>query len=458
MALAATALNALAGGLAGSLLLPGDPGYAAVRKPFIGRFEDALPAAVVRCATVEDVVAGIGFARTHDMPFALRATGHSFAEWSSTRGLLIDLGQLDTIRLDGGTVTIGPGVRIGALADRLADADRMLPCGWCPGVGVAGAVLGGGYGVLGRLYGLGSDHLVAAQVALADGTLVWCDAEREPDLFWALRGAGAGSFGAVTALVLRSRPVVPATVFECRWAYRHAAAVITTWLRLAPSAPDEINAELALTATDDPDEEPYVTLFGAAVGGVGGFLDAFAPPVVEVRELSGRETARHHAYPGESDDVIISGPPPDARPGLHLVRSEFFDALLPRAAVDVLVAHFARDRVRGEFRDLEFIPWGGAHGRVPATATAFVHRGASYLLKHAVQVGYRAGDERRLAASRWVNGSWGTVHRFGSGLVYPNYPEPALPPWDPAYHGTNLDRLRTIKARYDPVNLFRPGP
>jgi len=140
MAVAAAALSALAGGLHGSLVRPGDPEYRSVRKPFIGRFDDALPAAVVRRATADDVVASLAFARTHDLPFALRSGGHSFADWSSTRGLVIDLGPLDTVRLDGPTATVGPG----ALAARLAAADRTVPCGWCPGVGAAGAVLGGG--------------------------------------------------------------------------------------------------------------------------------------------------------------------------------------------------------------------------------------------------------------------------------------------------------------------------
>jgi FAD/FMN-containing dehydrogenase len=155
--------------------------------------------------------------------------------------------------------------------------------------------------------------------------------------------------------------------------------------------------------------------------------------------------------------VIISGPPPDARPGLQLAKSEFFDGSLPADAVRGLVAHFAADRVRGEFRDLEFIPWGGAHGRVPPAATAFAHRGARFMLKHTVQVGHRADDDRRRAAHRWVTASWAITHPYGSGAVYVNYADPMLPPWDRAYHGANLDRMLAVKARYDPAGLFQPG-
>jgi FAD/FMN-containing dehydrogenase len=453
------ALSGLAERLSGSLLLPHDEHYAAVRKPFIGRFTEVLPAAVAKCATAEDVRACVGFARTRAVPFAVRAGGHSFVEWSSSPGLLVDVGRLDAVSLDQGHVTVGAGIRQGDLAARLAGAGLVVPCGWCPDVGVTGAVLGGGFGVLGRAYGLGADHLVAARVALADGRLVWCDEEREPDLYWALRGAGGGLFAAVTDLVLRTRPALAATAFEYSWPYRQAAAVVAGWLRLAPDAPDELNAELALTATDDPAEPPYVTVFGVSLGDPAPLADAFDPPpgAVRTHPMTAAETARHHAYPGESDDVIISGPPPDAPPGLQLVKSGCFTASPPVEAIRALVEHFAAHRVRGEFRDLEFVPWGGAYGRVPATATAFAHRRSRFLVRHTVQVGHRADAGRRQAADRWVTTSEAWLRPYGNGGIYPNYPDPAVPAWDPAYHGANLTRLRAVKRAYDPTDLFHPG-
>jgi hypothetical protein len=223
------------------------------------------------------------------------------------------------------------------------------------------------------------------------------------------------------------------------------------------------NAELALTAGEDPAEEPYLTVFGVAVGGPpggDGLLDGIgpAPDHAEHQELAGAAVARHHAYPGEPPDgVAVTGPPPDARPGLRLSKSELFTRDLPAAAITALVTRFARDRVRGELRDLELVPWGGAIGRVPSTTTAFAHRHPMYMVKHTVHLGFRASDARRRAAHRWVTGSWATLHPWGTGLVYPNYPDPAVPAWDPAYLGANLTRLRRVKARYDPGNLFHTG-
>ncbi len=454
--MAGAALTALAGRLEGRLVQPGADGFDAVRKRFAAHDEDPRPTAVARCASVGDVAAAVEVAGAIGLPFALRSGGHSFADWSSTRGLLVDLGGLDAVRPDGDLVTVGPGVRLGALAAALARTDRVLPAGWCPDVGVAGAVLGGGYGVLGRHYGLGCDHLVAAQMVLAGGRIVWCDRERAPDLFWALRGAGGGFLGAVTALVLRTRPAVPATELSCTWSWADAAAVVATWVRRAPAAPDGINAELALIGPDDPAEEPYLALFGIATDGAGDFLDLLPPPAeVRTRPLDARAVATHSAYPGVSDDVIISGPEP--RPGLHAIRSGFFAGGLPAGAVAALLNRFTRDRVRGEFRDLELVPWGGRLGRVPVGATAFPHRTVRFLLKHSVLVSPRASADRRAAARAWLAASAATVARWGTGGVYLNYAEPGLGPWSPAYHGPNLARLRAVKARYDPAGHFRPG-
>ncbi len=452
MAPAAPALTRLAGELTGSLLLPDDPDFVSCRLPFLSRFAEVLPRAVVRCADTADVAAALAFARAGGLPVALRSGGNSFADRSSTDGLLIDLGDMRDLRMDGDLVVAGPGVRIRDLRRRLAGGERAVSCGWCPDVALGGAVLGGGYGSLSRLYGLGSDHLVAAEVVLADGRTVRCDADREPDLFWALRGAGGGLAGAVTSLVLATRPAVPATFVECRWPVRHAARVIGAWQRFAPEAPETVNIEAGLVAADG--EEPVVAVYGVSATGTA-FLDRFGPDPdrVEIRDLPGPAAALV-SYPDVPDDIDVSGPPWGTRPGLHLARSEFFDGELPDAAIRSLVDHLVAGPVTDQSRDLEFVPWGGAFARVAPEATAFVHRRARFILKHTAWTMRRATDAMRRDARRWVDGSWAVSHPWGSGLIYPNYPEPGRSPLDPAYHGTNLARLRRILTRYDPDGTF----
>ena len=452
MVTAAAALTGLAGELAGSLLLPDDPDFVTCRLPFLSRFEEVLPRAVVRCANAADVAAALTIARAHGLPVAVRSGGNSFADLSSTDGLLIDLGGMRDLRMDGDQVVAGPGVLIRDLRRGLAGGDRAVSCGWCPDVALGGALLGGGYGSLSRLYGLGCDHLVAAEVVLADGRTLWCDADHEPDLFWALRGAGGGLSGVVTSFVLATRPAVPATFVECRWPVRHAARVIGAWQRFAPEAPEEVNIEAGLIATHG--EEPVVTVYGVSAAGIG-FLDRFGPEPaqVEIRDLPGPAAALV-SYPDVPDDIDVSGPPWGTRPALHLARSEFFDGELPDAAIESLVDYLVASPVVDQSRDLEFVPWGGAIARVEPEATAFVHRRARFILKHTAWAMRRASDEMRRDARRWVDGSWAIAHPWGSGLIYPNYPEPGRSPLDPAYHSTNLARLRSILARYDQDSTF----
>src|SRR6266496_1763871 len=127
----------------------------------------------------------------------------------------------------------------------------------------------------------------------------------------------------------------------------------------------------------------------------------------------------------------------------------------PTEGIAALVAGFQRGRVAGQSRELDFTPWGGAYNRVPADATAFAHRDERFLLKQAVVVDPDAPATEREAARRWLARSWDQVHPWGSGGVYPNFPDPDLEDWAHAYYGSNLERLRRVKRRYDPGSFFR---
>ena len=251
----------------GDVVLPGSPAYQAAPPAFNARFRDVRPAAIVPCASPQDAAEAISFARRHGQELATRAGGHSFAAHSSTRGLLVDVTPMRSVTVAEGVATVGAGARLGEVYQALQDHDLAIPGGTCPPVGVAGLTLGGGLGILGRKYGVTSDHLIGAEVVLADGRILQCDDHREAELFWALRGAGAGNFGVVTSLVFRALPAPPATTnMHLAWPYAQAAAVVGAWQRWAPTAPDELAASLKITAGDDPDRPPAVDLYGAFHG------------------------------------------------------------------------------------------------------------------------------------------------------------------------------------------------
>jgi FAD/FMN-containing dehydrogenase len=432
-------LDSLRGALDGDLLTPESPGYDAARRPALVRYRDVRPRAVVRCASVRDVAATIAYARdtgTHVVP---RGGGHCFAGRSSTEGVVLDLGRLAAVAVGAdGVATIGAGARLAQVYDGLHERGRTIPAGCGPTVGIAGLTLGGGLGLLGRRHGLTCDALVGARVVLADGRVADCDADRDPDLFWALRGAGGGQFGVVTALRFATLPEPRATRFELRWPDAAAAAVVAAWQEWAPGAPDDVTAGLAVVA--EPGRPLRVVAFGAALRAaestsvqLGTLVAAVGTrPEVQVRGgLTVRDLKRSFADPGTGADGVRT-----------TSRSELFARPLPAPAIDALLDELARSP-RGR-RELALTPLGGAYDRVAPDATAFAHRGQRFLLEHV------AGDD-----TAWLDRSWAIAHEHGSGRVYPNFPDPRLDGWAEAYHGDNLARLSAVKQAYDPGRLFR---
>ena len=431
-------LRSLRAALDGELITPDSAAYEAARRPALARFHHVRPIAVIRCASIRDVTRTLAFARhsgTHVVP---RGGGHCFAGRSSTAGLVLDLSRLDavTVRPDG-SARIGAGARLAQVYDGLHRSGRAVPAGCGPTVGIAGLTLGGGLGLLGRLHGLTCDALLSAQVVLANGRVVDCDLDREPELFWALRGAGGGQFGVVTSLVFATVAEPRATRFELRWPEAAAVDVVAGWQRWASAAPDDVTANLTLVA--EPGHPLRVVVFGAAL------RDA-EPATVLLESLAARvgvrPEIRHQVLTWRDLKRSFAGPESyGAAPTVS--RSEFFSRPMPASAVVPLIDEFASGAAPGR-RELNFTAMGGAYNRVPADATAFVHRSERFLLDHVA----REGD-------RWLDRSWALAHAFASGRVYPNFPDPGLDDWAAAYHGGNAERLRAVKRGYDPDRLFR---
>jgi hypothetical protein len=344
---------------------------------------------------------------------------------------VIDVGPLDDVSVSDRLATIGAGARLGQVYDALLEHGVTIPAGCGPEVGIAGLTLGGGLGIMGRRHGLTSDSLAGATVAVG-GRLVECDEQHEPELFWALRGAGGGRFGIVTSFTFRTVAAPEATAFDLR--FTDAAALVEAWQAWAPEAPDELAASLVITAGPDPDEPPDVKVFGAMLGSraeTEALLSRFDPGRADLFHGTHREVKAHLAGTGGPDE------------GIPYNRSEYFRESLPHDAIMELVRHLAADRRPGETRELDFSPWGGAYNRVPVDATAFPHRDARFLLKHAAVL------EPGMAPDGWLDRSWEIVHPWGTGGVYANFPEPGLP--DSAYWGANTERLSADARRWPPA-------
>lgn len=437
----------------GELLVPGSVGYEEARKPSIPRYDHVEPAAVARCRTDADVAAALAFARAEGLAVAPRSGGHCFAGRSSTDGVVIDVSPMSSLSFDGEVATIGAGARLGNVYDALARDGRTLAAGCGPEVGIAGLTLGGGLGILGRLHGLTADTLLAARVVLADGGAVEASEQSEPELFWALRGAGGGQFGVVTSLAMQTLPAPPrATGIHLVWSHQHAPALLAAWQEWSPDAPDAMAASLLLTAPSDPAEPVKAHVFGAMAADSEQAAALIAELVERVgaRPLSSefveapyRETKRWLAEHGPGEEM----------PGAHpYCKSEFFRERVPADAIERLIVLLGADRRPGESRELDFSPWSGAYTRVAADATSFPHRDARFLLKPGAVL---APTVDPAPARDWLAEVWESVHPYGTGGAYVNFPDPELADAERAYHGQNLERLLRVKEAYDPHGVFR---
>ncbi len=337
--------------LDGEIALPGSPIYEHVRTGFNARFDDRRPQAVVRCAGAPDVSETISFLERHRLEHVIRSGGHCFGGRSSTGGVVIDVSPMRSISASGGEVRVGAGVRLGDLYHALDAHGLTIPGGTCPTVGIAGLALGGGLGILGRTYGVTSDRLVAAQIVLADGRVLDCDADHHEDLFWALRGAGTGNFGAVTALTFRTVPAPELTNLHASWPAGEAVAVIDAWQRWAPNAPDELAASLKVTASNHADQPPSVDVYAALGGSEAAALELLEgmvagagvdPSSASHRRMSYPDTRRFWAELGVAEGTVVPTADPMLAPRSCLfAKSEYFRRPLPTEAIAALVRNFS---------------------------------------------------------------------------------------------------------------------
>lgn len=457
-------IESLEAAVAGRVVRGNSPESEVSVRPAWAQFEEIVPEAVVVCRAAADVAETVAFARRVGAELAVRSGGHCFAGRSSTRGILIDLSEMRSVSVADGLATVEAGALLGDVYAHLDGHGLTIAAGACPSVGIAGLTLGGGLGILGRRYGLTSDRLVGARVVLADGRVVDCDEQREPDLFWALRGAGGGQFGIVTTFHFTTVAAQDLTCFKLGWPYTQAAAVTALWQDWAPDARDELAASLLVNAGDTLDE-PLVTIFGAMLGTETETTDSLGlltarldadPTSTTIEQMPHRAAkiflAEHASAAERSDDTTPVEP---RQPSLMFAKSEFFRRPVPSEAIAALLDSFAEGRRAGQVRELDFTPWGGAYNRTPTDATAFAHRNERFLLKHAVVLDADASAEQRDAARDWLARSWSIVHPHGSGGVYPSFPDPDLADSGRAYHDANYERLTHVKGRYDPDNVFR---
>jgi len=435
--------------LRGSLLRPGAARYARAALPFNRRYADVKPAGIARCASERDVRAAILWAREHDLPIAVRSGGHSYAGYSTTRGLLIDLGGMRGVRVDdaGHTVTAQAGARNTNIYAGLQPHGVAISAGRCPSVAIGGLVLGGGFGFSSRALGLTADALLETRLVTADGRILTCNAREHADLFWALRGGGGGNFGVSTSFRFRTTPVGDVGLYDLAWDIEHAPRVMLALQQMMVDAPDALSCRMGIGSKGRG--TAVVTALGQYLGPFEQLQELLAPVLAvarPTRALIARRTfwqAKNHFFHTTPNDRFA-------------VTSAFADRPLSEEAIDLIVRNAARypGSTNPDGGGVALFAWGGRINRVRPDATAFIHRDATWLI--ACDASWTARDSRARVARNlaWLDRFADELRPHVSRRAYQNFIDRGQRDWRRAYYGGSYARLVRIKRRVDPDGVF----
>ena len=431
----------------GRVITPADAEYDTARTIVLGGV-DPRPGVIVRVANAADIATVVRIARESGAEIAVRSGGHSGAGHCTTNGgIVIDLREMKALDIDaeGRTAWAETGLTAGEVTTALAEHGLAIGFGDTGTVGIGGITLGGGVGYLVRKHGLTIDSLLAADIVTADGEVLRVDATSHPDLFWAIRGGG-GNFGVATRFQYRlvdlpsfvgGMLVLPAT-----------AETIAGFVAAAEAAPEELSTIAnVMNAPPMPflPEEVHGQVVILGMLAYAGDADAGERAIAPFRALATpladmvKPSPYPEMYPPEGDEE-------------YHPTAEALTMFIDRVDRDVAqtITEYL-EKSDASLRAAQLRVLGGAMARVPADATAFAHRASRIMVN--VAAFYEGADDRPEKAA-WV-AEFADALRQGDDGAYVNFlVDEGEERIRAAYPGPTWDRLASVKARYDPDNVF----
>jgi FAD/FMN-containing dehydrogenase len=431
----------------GRVIAPEDADYDEARAVMYGGI-DPRPAVIIRVADAQDVATTIGVARETGLPLAVRSGGHSAAGHSTVAGgIVIDVRDLDELEIDprSRTAWAGSGVTAGQYTTAAALEGLATGFGDTGSVGLGGLITGGGVGYLVRKHGLTIDNLLAAEIVTADGQVRIVDADDEPDLFWAIRGGGS-NFGVVTRFKLRLHEldgvvggilVLPAT-----------AETVAGFIAAAEAAPEELST-IANVMPCPPmpfvPEEHHGKLVNMAMLAYAGDPESGQAALAPFRALAEplADMVRPIPYP-----EMFPPEDPDYHP-TAVAQTMFLDRV-DGATAETIMRFLTESDAAMRVSQLRVL--GGAAARVADDATAYAHRDSRIMVNLAA---FYDGEADKAKRQAWVDEFASAIRQDDTGEYVNFVADEGEAGVRAAYPGATYDRLASIKAQYDPENLFR---
>ncbi|GGN60752.1 FAD-binding protein [Streptomyces albiflavescens] len=438
--------------LTGRIVRPNDPGYTDARLGWDQLFSH-YPLVIVFAQNTQDVVNALTWARQNDVALRIRSGRHSLEGWSNVdSGLVIDISELKSVHIDSASriATVGSGLNQLEAVTTLAKHNFAVTTGTEGSVGLSGATLGGGFGFLTRWLGMACDSLIGAEIVVAKGDecgkVIKVDLNHNSDLLWALRGAGNGNFGIVTSLTYKLAPLKSVAYVQATWdGIDDLSRLLEAYQRTAPYTDNRLGTQLEI-------HRNQILLFAVLAEGTPAEATKLLAPILSIDspQVSTQEGNWGDVYSGFQ--IPIKDEPANWK-----FYSQFAKKPFPTKAIDV-VTSFIKDAPTD---DSNFFvqAFGGAVRKSPRGGTAFPHRDALFYAEPGVGWGKRSDqpgicDPLTPQAQAWIAEFSQALRPYVDG-AYVNVPNIGVQDWETAYWGSNFDRLRRIKAKYDPHNVFQ---
>ena len=467
-------LSALAADFDGSILLPGDPGFALAAWPNNANYADVIPKAVAICVSIADISRCITWVRDTGSVFAVRSGGHNYAGFSTTSGLLVDVRYMNAVTFDPATglVQISAGANNQEVAECLRPHGVSYPAGRCPTVGIGGLILGGGWGFAATRHGATCDSLVATDVVLADASVVTASPDTNADLFWGVRGAAGGNLGVNAGFSLKTYAAPNVTVFNLTWPPVKHVELMDALQTLQIDHPTDLSTRSKIvmtTATAKPSlEQLCVTTTGLYWGSKADFIEILQPvlavanPAPASDQTGVPRSERSGPVRTEGDiveltywegrDYLATNDPQ----GLYVSKNSFLGERMSIEGLNEMVS-WMRRWPGGSAAQLNmglFFAFGGAVRDLPTDAMAYVHRNSNFLFQIEPEWTPRDSPATVAAMTSWLDDYYDAMQPYVLPESYQNFPDRTLADFGSAYYGANLPRLQSVKRAYDPDNVF----
>src|SRR5215831_14873672 len=434
----------LAANLAGNLVLPKDESYDETRRLW-NQTVDKHPAALVRCASVEDVVHAVRWTRSHGLSLSVRGGGHDFGGRSlCDGGVVIDCSQMRAVSIDPErcSATVQGGATIGDLIAAAQKHGLATTTGTISSVGLGGLTLGGGYGPLLGKFGLVADNLLSAQVVTADGRLLTANATEHPDLYWALRGGG-GNFGVMVSMEYRLHPISQVLSGLLLYPLDQATAVLRHYNELITAAPDELTIQPGFIQT--PDAGPALFLSPTYCGALDQGERILKPLRMFGKPLLDQIKPVAYGALIYSIDALV----PKGR--RYFIQTQSLDGLRDETIMELIEQ---AQQFSSPLSILSIHHFHGAASRVAVSETAFGLR-QDHLMVEIVAAWEQPSAEEDRRHVQWAQRASHALAPYALQGGYVNLLDVTEQTRIPLSFGPNYERLLDVKRKYDPDDVFQ---